>query len=59
MVDTKKYIITIKRVQIEEYEMTLENKSIMAAFDEARCLAANRSKNKSSQFFVTKIEVKE
>ena len=52
--------ITIKRVQVEEYEMMLENESIMAAFDEARRAVAARNKTSHiGQFYVTKIETEE
>lgn len=56
-----KYKITIKRVLEEEYEMVLEDETIMAAFDEARKLVTTRNKSsKIGRFFVTKIkEVKD
>jgi len=56
-----KYKITIKRILEEEYEMVLEDETIMAAFDEARKLVTARNKHsKIGRFFVTKIkEVKD
>ena len=52
-----KFKITIKRIQIEEYEMVLEDESIMGAFDEARRIASNRNKTSNiGTFVVTKIE---
>lgn len=60
MSEVKKFKITIKRVLIEEYEMSLENESIMAAFDEARQAVGLRNKTSQiGQFYVTKIETGE
>lgn len=57
MSEVKKFKITIRRVEVEEYEMTLENESIMAAFDEARQAVAARNKTSNiGQFHITKIE---
>jgi hypothetical protein len=56
-----KYKITIKRVLEEEYEMDLEDETIMRAFDEARKLVtARNATSRIGRFFVTKIkEVKD
>lgn len=56
-----KYQITIKRILEEEYEMVLEDETIMGAFDEARKLVTARNESsKIGRFFVAKItEVKE
>lgn len=52
-----KYKITIKRVLEEEYEMTLDNETIMGAFDEARKLVNARNTNSHiGRFVVTKIK---
>jgi hypothetical protein len=52
-----KYKITIKRILQEEYEMVLEDETIMRAFDEARKLtAARNATSRIGRFFVTKIE---
>lgn len=52
-----KYIITIKRVLEEEYEMSLDNETIMGAFDEARKLVAVRNvTSQVGRFVVTKIK---
>jgi hypothetical protein len=52
-----KYKITIRRILQEEYEMVLEDDSIMAAFDEARKLVTSRNvTSQVGRFFVTKIE---
>lgn len=60
MSEVKKFKITIKRVLVEEYEMLLENESIMAAFDEARQAVVLRNKTSNiGQFHVTKIETEE
>ncbi len=51
-----KYKITIKRVLEEEYEMVLDNESVMGAFDEARKLVAARNeKTNIGRFFITKV----
>jgi hypothetical protein len=56
-----KYKITIKRVLEEEYEMDLEDETIMRAFDEARKLVtARNATSRIGRIFVTKIkEVKD
>jgi uncharacterized protein YktA (UPF0223 family) len=56
-----KFKIIIKRVLEEEYEMDLENDSLMGAFDEARKLVTDRNeKTRIGRYFVTKItEVKD
>lgn len=56
-----KYKITIERHLKEEYEMELEDETIMKAFDEARRLVTARNANSHiGRFFVTKIvEVKD
>lgn len=60
MADTKKFKITIQRIETEEYEMVLEKESIMVAFDEARRLAEHRNKTSNiGTFVVTKIETEE
>jgi hypothetical protein len=52
-----KYTITIKRVLEEEYEMTLDNETIMGAFDEARKLVTVRNvTSQVGRFFVSKIK---
>lgn len=52
-----KYKIIIKRVLEEEYEMTLDNETLMGAFDEARELVTARNVTSHiGRFFVTKIE---
>jgi hypothetical protein len=60
MGDTKKFKVTIKQVIEEEYEMTLEDDSIVKALDEARRLVEVRNKtSKHGKFHVTKIETEE
>lgn len=56
-----KYKVTIELHVKEEYEMELEDETIMQAFDKARALVTARNKTiKAGRFFVTKIqEVKE
>ena len=55
-----KYKITIQRVIREEYLMTVERDSIMAAFDDARnaidMANASANSNDNDKLFVTKIE---
>jgi hypothetical protein len=52
-----KYKITIRRTLTEDYEMTLENEKLMAAFDEARKLVVVRNeRSKIGHFAVIKIE---
>lgn len=55
-----KYKITIQRVIKEEYVMTIEKDSIMAALDDARYAVdmanASVNNNDNDQLFVTKIE---
>jgi hypothetical protein len=55
-----KYKITIQRVIKEEYIMTIEKDSIMAALDDARYAVemanASVNNNDNDQLFVTKIE---
>lgn len=55
-----KYKITIQRVIKEEYLMTIEKDSIMAALDDARYAVemanASVNNNDNDQLFVTKIE---
>ncbi len=55
-----KYKITIQRVIKEEYMMTIEKDSIMAALDDARYAVdmanASVNNNDNDQLFVTKIE---
>lgn len=53
----KTFKIIIKRVDTEEYELVLDNNSMMAAFDEARRLVAARNKtSKIGKYHVTKID---
>ncbi len=60
MPEVSKFKITIKQVIEEEYEMTLEDESIVGALDEARRLVAIRNKtSKHGQFHVTKVEKEE
>ena len=56
-----KYKVTIEHHIKDEFEMELENETIMQAFDKARELVTARNKTvKAGRFFVTKIkEVKE
>ena len=52
-----KHRITIRRVLIEDYEMVLENDSVMTSLDEARKLVAARNEtSKIGRFSVIKIE---
>lgn len=52
-----KFKVTIERVILEQYEMTLEDDSIVHALDEARALVDTRNaKSKGGYFHVTKIE---
>lgn len=51
-----KYKVTIERHIKEEFEMELEDETIMRAFDKARELVTARNKTvKAGRFFVTKI----
>jgi hypothetical protein len=56
-----KFKITIERILKEEYEMELEDDTIMGAFDEARKLTTARNvTSQIGRFFITKIvEVKD
>ncbi|HEY5267568.1 MAG TPA: hypothetical protein VII94_00335 [Candidatus Saccharimonadales bacterium] len=57
-----KFKITIQRAIKEEYVMTIEKDSIMAALDDARYAIdmanASVNNNDNDQLFVTKIESK-
>lgn len=57
-----KFKITIQRVIKEEYVMTIEKDSIMAALDDARYAVdmanASVNNNDNDQLFITKIESK-
>jgi hypothetical protein len=58
--ELKKFKVTIKQVIEEEFEMILENVSILQAFDEARRLADSRNKTiRRGKFYVTKIDIEE
>lgn len=55
-----KFKVVIERIIHEEYEMILEDESIINALDEARQVVAVRNeKNKVGQFFIKSIETKE
>ena len=57
-----KFKITIQRAIKEEYVMTIEKDSIMAALDDARYAVdmanASVNNNDNDQLFITKIESK-
>lgn len=51
-----KYKVTVEHHIKEEFEMELEDETIMQAFDKARELVTVRNKTvKAGRFFVTKI----
>jgi hypothetical protein len=55
-----KFKITIRRVVVEDYEMTLDYPTVMEAFDEARRLVEARNKTSNiGTFAVTKIQTEE
>ena len=55
-----KFKITIRRVVVEDYEMTLKGDSIMEAFDEARRLVEARNVTSNiGKFSVIKIKTEE
>lgn len=55
-----KFTITIRRVVVEDYEMTLEYPTVMEAFDEARRLVDARNETSNiGRFAVTKIKTEE
>ena len=52
-----KYKVAIEHHTKEEFEMELEDETIMQAFDKARELVAARNKTvKAGRYFVTKIQ---